>query len=259
MKISSNTSQEYFNIQPRTKRHTRHKISKVNPQPRFRTPISSLKQQQVRLHLFLPQGPVNHLQAQKYQPKIWNNHIDPVTHTYTSQRQNPINYDTHQENRTNYNNSIVTIQRLHFRKSSFQEYPNTTQSSNTFHYLNVQPSQGSVMYTFSKSVFRENILFDPDSTHIIISSRLMCARRSLHPRRIPHRLFWQDNGLREGVGEYLDEYSPYSGNKPFTPLLPIRTIFSPVLYLPARPGRMLYPPHPVNSICYPIGNHLGQS
>ena len=42
MKISSNTSQEYFNIQPRTKRHTRHKISKVNPQPRFRTPISSL-------------------------------------------------------------------------------------------------------------------------------------------------------------------------------------------------------------------------
>ena len=42
MKISSNTSQEYFNIQPRTKRHTRHKILKVNPQPRFRTPISSL-------------------------------------------------------------------------------------------------------------------------------------------------------------------------------------------------------------------------
>ena len=119
---------------------------------------NQLTEQQVRLHLFLPQGPENHLQAQKYQPKIWNNHIDPVNHTYTSQRQNPINYDTHQENRTNYNNSIITIQRLHFRKSSFQEYPNTTQSSNTFHYLNVQPSQGSVMYTISKSVFRENIL-----------------------------------------------------------------------------------------------------
>ena len=64
------------------------------------------------------------------------------------------------------------------------------------------------------------------------------------------------------VGEYSEYstgYSPYSTTKPFTPILPIRTIFSPVLYLPARPGRMLYRPQPFNSICYSIGIHLGQS
>ena len=131
---------------------------------------NQLTEQQVRLHLFLPQGPENHLQAQKYQPKIWNNHIDPVNHAYTSQRQIQLIMTPTKKTEPNYNNSIITIQRLHFRKSSFQEYPNTTQSSNTFHYLNVQPSQGSVMYTISKSVFRENILFNPDSTHIITSS-----------------------------------------------------------------------------------------
>ena len=48
---------------------------------------NQLTEQQVCLHLFLPQGPENHLQAQQYQPKIWNIHIDPVIHTYTSQRQ----------------------------------------------------------------------------------------------------------------------------------------------------------------------------
>ena len=48
------------------------------------------------------------------------------------------------------------------------------------------------------------------------------------------------NGLREGVGEYSAEYSSYSRNKPFTPILPVRTIFSPILYLPARPDLSLY-------------------
>ena len=31
----------------------------------------------------------------------------------------------------------------------------------------------------------------------------------------------RDNGLREGVGEYSAEYSPYSRNKPFTPISPV--------------------------------------
>ena len=48
---------------------------------------NQLTEQQVRLHLFLPQGPENHLQAQQYQPKICNIHIDPVNHANTSQRQ----------------------------------------------------------------------------------------------------------------------------------------------------------------------------
>jgi hypothetical protein len=54
----------------------------------------------------------------------------------------------------------------------------------------------------------------------------------------------RDNGLREGVGEYSVEYSPYSRNKPFTPILPVRTIFSPILYLPARLSRTLYSSRP---------------
>ena len=54
----------------------------------------------------------------------------------------------------------------------------------------------------------------------------------------------RDNGLREGVGEYSAEYSPYSRNKPFTPILPVRTIFSPILYLPARLSRTLYSSQP---------------
>ena len=100
------------------------------------------------------------------------------------------------------------------------------------------------------------ILFNLDSTHIIISSRLkthitMCARRSLHTRRIPSRLFWQDNGLREGVGEYSAEYSPYSRNKPFTPILPARMIFSPILYLPVRLSRTIYSSRPLIRIYCP--------
>ena len=61
----------------------------------------------------------------------------------------------------------------------------------------------------------------------------------------------RDNGLREGVGEYSAEYSPYSRNKPFTPILPVRTIFSPILYLPARLSRTLYSSRPLIRIYCP--------
>ena len=187
-------------FQHSTPNETPHKTQDLESEPsvpRFRTTISSpnIKCKSS----FTPaarsggspaSSPVAISQAKIW--NIWNIQINPVNHAYYYfSKTNPINYDTHQENRANYNNSIITIQRLHFRKSSFQEYPNTTQSSNTFHYLNVQPSQGSVMYTISKSVFRENILFNPDSTHIKKTRRLtMCARRSQHTRRIPHRIFW---------------------------------------------------------------------
>ena len=46
--------------------------------------------------------------------------------------------------------------------------------------------------------------------------------------------------VEKSVGEYSAEYSPYSRNKPFTPILPVRTIFSPILHLPARPDLSLY-------------------
>ena len=113
MNISSDTSQEHFNIQPRTRRHTRHKISKVNPvslgsekQSAHRTPSASP-------HLLPPQGPEDHLQAHQYQPKIWYIHIDLVNHEYSyPSKTNPINYGTYQETEPNYNNSTITIQRL---------------------------------------------------------------------------------------------------------------------------------------------------
>jgi len=82
-------------------------------------------------------GPEDHLQAQQYQPKIWNIQIDFFNHAYSYlSKTNQINYDTYQETEPNYNNSIITIQRLHLRKSSLQEYPSITQSSNTFQHLN---------------------------------------------------------------------------------------------------------------------------
>jgi len=48
-------------------------------------------------------------------------------------------------------------------------------------------------------------------------------------------------GLFLKYGEYSAEYSSYSRNKPFTPILPVRTIFSPILYLPARPDLTVLP------------------
>ena len=70
-----------------------------------------------------------------------------------------------------------------------------------------------------------------------------CAHTYIHsdtaqPSQIPgvyfKNILHRVNGLREGVGEYSAEYSPYSRNKPFTPILPARMIFSPILYY--RPG-----------------------
>jgi hypothetical protein len=63
---------------------------------------------------------------------------------------NPTNYGTYQETEPNYNNSIITIQRLHLRKSTLQEYPNIM--NNTFQHLDIQTSLSGVIYTISKSV-----------------------------------------------------------------------------------------------------------
>ena len=186
MKISSNTSQEYFNIQPRTKRHTRHKISKVNPQPRFRTPISSLKQQQVRLHLFLPQGPENHLQAQQYQPKIWNIHIDPVNHAYNSQRQFKLIWHPPRNK-----NPTTTIRQLpsnaYLRKST--RSPGISQHNTIEQHFPTLQHSTSTMLSYTISKMSQVLKFS--SKHIKVPQRLtMCARRSQHTRRIPHRIFW---------------------------------------------------------------------
>ena len=67
-------------------------------------------------------------------------------------------------------------------------------------------------------------------------------QKPTYPANTPQNIILtQDNGLREGVGEYSAEYSPYSRNKPFTPILPLRTIFSPILYLLAGPDLSVYP------------------
>ena len=55
-------------------------------------------------------------------------------------------------------------------------------------------------------------------------------------------------GLFLEYGEYSAEYFPHSRNKPFTPILPVRTIFSPILYLPARPDLSPYIPHSHSSV-----------
>ena len=128
------------------------------------------------------------------------------------------------------------------RKSTPQEYTNITQSSNTFQHLNIQPSQ-CCHIQFRKCLQCPevlNILFNAHNNKTL-KTHTMCARRSQHTRRIPPYFPHRDNGLREGVGEYSAEYSPYSRNKPFTPILPVRTIFSPILYLPAWPDLSVYP------------------
>ena len=130
------------------------------------------------------------------------------------------------------------------RKSTSQEYTNITQSSNTFQHFNIQPPQCCHIQSrkclkccpLSGSV---EILFNahkntPKTHHVR-------TQKPTYPANTPHDILTQDNGLREGVGEYLAEYSPYSRNKPFTPISPVRTIFSPILYLRARPDLGLDP------------------
>ena len=87
----SNTSQEYFNIQPRLANEKSHETQDLEIEPTTQVQnANQLTEQQVCLHLFLPQGPENHLQAQQYQPKIWNIHIDPVNHASSVGRRNAI-------------------------------------------------------------------------------------------------------------------------------------------------------------------------
>jgi hypothetical protein len=58
-------------IQYPTSNETSHKTQDLESEPTTQVQnANQLTEQQVRLHLFLPQGPENHLQAQKYQPKI---------------------------------------------------------------------------------------------------------------------------------------------------------------------------------------------
>ena len=153
------------NLERNVTQDTRSRMWTHNPGTERR---SAHRTTSASLHLFLPQGPEDHLQAQKYQPKIWNINIDPLNHAYTSQRQIQLIMTPTKKTETNHNNPIITAQRLHLRKSSLQEYPNVTQSSNTFQYLNVQPSQGGVTYDFEKCFPVLNILFNLNSTHIII-------------------------------------------------------------------------------------------
>ena len=176
MNISSDTSQEHFNIQPRTKRHTRHKISKVNPvSPGSEKTISSPNTK--CKSSFTPAARSGGSPASSpvaiSQAKIWNIHINPVNHAYYYfSKTNPINYDTYQETEPNYNNSIIIIQRLHLRKSSLHQYTNITQSSNTFQHLNIQPSQWCYNFENVSSV-RKCWTFS--LTHIIISEDSLCA------------------------------------------------------------------------------------
>ena len=97
------------------------------------------------------------------------------------------------------------------------------------------------MYTILKSVPSvEHSLQSGFSAHNhIMKTHHVRTQKPTYPANTPHNILTQDNGLREGVGEYLAEYSPYSRNKPFTPISPVRTIFSPILYLPARLSRTL--------------------
>ena len=115
---------------------------------------------------------------------------------------------------------------------ALQEYPNITQSSNTFQHFNIQPPQCCHIQSrkclkccpLSGSV---EILFNahkntPKTHHVR-------TQKPTYPANTPQNILTQDNGLRKGVGEYSAVYSPYSRNKPFTPILPLRTIFSPIL------------------------------
>ena len=77
MIIPSDTSHEYFNIQPR-----RHKIPKANPVSPEDYANQLTEQHVLVFILFPPQGPEDHLQAQQYQPKIWNIHIDFLVSGY---------------------------------------------------------------------------------------------------------------------------------------------------------------------------------
>ena len=137
MKISSDNSQEYFKILPRTKRHKRRSVPSV---PRFRTPTSS-PNNKCKSPLIpaarsggSPASPPAKAESMEY--SYWSSQ----SYTYKT---NPTNYGTYQETEPNLNNSIITIQRLHLRKSTRQEQ-RATLSNTSFNLHNV------VIYTISK-------------------------------------------------------------------------------------------------------------
>ena len=152
---------------------------------------------------------------------------------------------TKKQSEPNCNNSIITIQRLHLRKSTLQEHPNINTIEQHFPTPQHFPTFTMLSYTISKmSPVSESVV---SSTHIyhnipwrLTHGPMVRMQKPTYPENTPRNILTQDNGLREGVGEYSAEYSPYSRNKTFTPILPLRTIFSPILYLPARPDLSLY-------------------
>ena len=189
-------------FQHSTPNETPHKTQDLESEPsvpRFRTTISSPNTK--RKSSFTPAARSGGSPASSpvaiSQAKIWNIHINPVNHAYYYfSKTNPINYDTYQETEPNYNNSIITIQRLYVRKSSLQ----ISQHSNTFQHLNIQPSQGAI-YNFEKCPQRWTFLSiriprTYDGLTVIISWipeswRLTTRAYSQHIRRISHRLFWR--------------------------------------------------------------------
>jgi len=111
------------------------------------------------------------------------------------------------------------------------------------------------MSPVSNSVSSKNIFPNKSHHHLLRTRTKAYPSYSIigiqyHRHRSPSQITQilelanRDNGLREGVGEYSAEYSPYSRNKPFTPILPVRTIFSPILSLRARPDLSPYPSQP---------------
>ena len=86
------------------------------------------------------------------------------------------------------------------------------------------------------------MLNNPFNAHNnILKTHHVRKQTPIYPANIQQYILTQDNGLREGVGEYSAEYSPYSRIKPFTPIFPVRTIFSRILYLLAGPDLSVYP------------------
>ena len=142
MKISSDNSQEYFkNPTSNETLHTRRNLESVPSVPsvpRFRTPTSSPNNK--RKSPVIPaaktrESPASSpVKAENMEYSYWSSQ----SYTYKT---NPIIYGTYQETEPNYNNSTITTQRLQLRKSTLQEYPNKTQSSNTLQHINIQPSQ----------------------------------------------------------------------------------------------------------------------
>ena len=173
-----NTSRQIFsstlNLRP---------ISKVNRLPRFRTPTSSPNNKCKSSFIPVASSGGSPASSPVSAEKLNNRSNQPCI--YFS-KTNQISYDTHQETDTNYNNSIITIQRLHLRKYLSRNIP-TQHNQATLSNISTFNLHKVVSYTLFRKVSPTlNILFNPESTHIIISWRLtMCARRSQHTRRIP--------------------------------------------------------------------------